>query len=104
MGFDTYKFVIPSQALKAETELNIGYCKEIQRGVIKMEGPRNKTQNYYEVDWDNCIEMVSFSENPEDTILDISKCKNETGYDLAHDCHDGVQDISKCMEGTIDKI
>ena len=101
MGFDTYKFVIPEQALKAETELNIGYCKEIQKGVIVKDTDRKQSQTLKTVDWDECTEVVKFRANPEDTILNISKCRDEEGYDMFHDCHDGVQDISKCMEGKI---
>ena len=102
MGFDAYKFVIPADALKVETELNIGYCKEIQNGLIEtFGGAFDPKQAYTTVDWDNCTTLVSFSENPEDTILDISKCRGEKGYDMSHDCQDGIQDISKCMEGNI---
>ena len=92
MDIDTLKFVVPAGALKMETEMNIGFCKEIQRGVFV--GRKFET-----VDWDSCIEEVSFSSNPEDTILDISKCKNSTGYDISHDCKDGAMDLTKCMEG-----
>ena len=96
MDMDTLKFVVPSGALKMETELNIGFCKEIQRGVWVKDGLRNKFET---VDWESCIEEVSFSPNPEDTILDISKCKNATGYDISHDCKDGAMDLTKCMAG-----
>ena len=107
MGFDTYKFVVPAEALKVETELNLGYCKEIQRGNIVVEtdeDSRNKTTMYYKVDWDTCTKMVSFNANPEDTIIDISDCKGEditSGYDMNHHCRDGILDISKCMGGRV---
>ena len=108
MGFETYKFVVPAEALKMETELNLGYCKEIQRGIIDIELDEfgNKTSNYYTVDWDNCTKMVSFESNPEDTIIDISDCKGDpedktSGYDMSHDCRDGIQDISRCMGGRV---
>ena len=97
MDIDTLKFVVPASALKMETELNIGFCKEIQRGVWVKDGSyKNKFET---VDWESCIEEVSFSPNPEDTILDISKCKNATGYDISHDCKDGAMDLTKCMAG-----
>ena len=107
MGFDTYKFAVPAAALKMETELNLGYCKEIQRGRIEIDQHNettDKTATYYSVDWDSCTEMVSFASSPEDTILDISKCKGEdvtSGYDMSHDCRDGIQDISRCMGGIV---
>ena len=68
MDIDTLKFVVPAAALKMETELNIGFCKEIQRGVFVGEGFRAKFET---VDWESCIEEVSFGSNPEDTILNI---------------------------------
>ena len=102
MDIDTFKFVVPAGALKMETELNIGFCKEIQRGVWVKDGLIN--HKLETVDWDSCIEEVSFDSNPEDTILDISKCKNSSGYDISHDCKDGAMDLTKCMEGRTCKI
>ena len=90
MGFDTLKFVLPAGALKVETEFNLGFCKEIQRG-----------HDGQVVHWDNCTKILNDNENPENRMLDISECRNETGYDKSHDCLDGIQDISKCMGGNI---
>ena len=68
--------------------------------IIEEKDAENKTvRNYYEVDWDNCVEVLSSDANPENTLLDISKCRQEKGYDISHDCQNGVQDITKCMEG-----
>ena len=98
MDIDTLKFSVPAGALKMETELNIGFCKEIQRGIFVGGGFNPPFET---VDWESCIEEVSFSSNPEDTILDISKCKNASGYDISHDCKDGAMDLTKCMEGKV---
>jgi len=101
MGFDTYKFVVPKQALKMETEYNLGFCKEVQRGVITGD----VIKHYHKADWTSCVKYPNeitydtTKPNPEDTIIDISDCKNETWYDMSHDCLDGIMDISKCMEG-----
>lgn len=104
MGVDTLKFTVPKEALSLTTEYNLGFCKEVQRGVVEiltdLESGKDK-QTLHEVDWDSCVEYVTFEENPEDSIIDISKCKEQKGYDLSHDCKDGMLDISKCMEGKI---
>ena len=96
MGFDTLKFKVTPNALKVSTELNIGFCKEIQKGVWD-----KSTSELLTVNWDECTDIVSFGATPEDTELDISRCKEEPGYDWSHDCNDGVMDITKCMEGNI---
>ena len=97
MGFDTLKFAVPREALKASTELNLGYCKEIQKGVWGKDEDNHDILMV--VDWDNCTDIVSFGPGPEDTVLNITRCKEEPGYDWSHDCNDGVMDLSKCMEG-----
>lgn len=93
MGFDTLKFVVPAAALKVENEFNLGFCKEIQRGVHGAFSPQVK--------WDECTKLNGTrASSPENTILDISECKNDkTRYDDSHDCLDGIMDISRCMEG-----
>ena len=96
MGFDVLKFVLPASVLKIETELNLGFCKEIQRGV------KNGFQTH-KVPWDKCTKTVIDASDPEHKILDISDCKRHKGYDPSHDCTDGTLDISKCMEGKIIK-
>ena len=70
--------------------------------VIKeKESSREKSEGleYIQVDGDSCVEYVSFEETPEDSKINITKCKEQKGYDLSHDCKDGMLDISKCMEG-----
>ena len=62
---------------------------------------RSGDLEYNVVDWDSCVEYVSFEGNPEDSTINITKCKEQKGYDLSHDCKDGMLDISKCMEGKI---
>ena len=104
MGFETYKFAVPKEALKMETEYNLGYCKEIQRGkIVDCGGIINPQKCLEEVDWDSCvkIENDAIKPNPEDTFIDISACKEDPAYDESHDCYDGIMDISKCMEGSI---
>ena len=103
MGVKALKFAVPKEALTAATEYNLGFCKEIQRGVIEAKEDSNirsgEDLEYHVVDWDSCVEYVSFKENPEDSTINITKCKEQKGYDWSHDCKDGIQDISKCMEG-----
>ena len=72
---------MPARALQVNTTLNLGFCKQIQP----------------EVDWDNCTVEETSNPNPEDTILDISSC--QANFTAASECMDGVQDITKCMEG-----
>ena len=75
MGFETYKFAVPKEALKMETEYNLGYCKEIQRGkIVDCGGIINPQKCLEEVDWDSCvkIENDAIKPNPEDTFIDIS--------------------------------
>lgn len=97
MGFNTLKFVMPQDVFKVETELNLGFCKEIQRGA--KDGSRTR-----QVPWDKCTKLKSDSPNPEKRLLDISRCRKSNGYDRSHDCIDGVMDISKCTEGNTSKI
>ena len=101
MDVETYKFVVPKEALSVTTEYNLGYCKEVQRGIVEKSTMEDGTvkQTLHTVDWDSCVKYVSFNENPEDSVIDISACKLEKGYDVSHDCKDGILDISKCMEG-----
>ena len=77
------KFSLPARALQVNTALNLGFCKQIQPNV----------------DWDNCVVEKKPDPNPEDTILDISKCKDDANYSAAFECADGMMDITKCMEG-----
>ena len=95
------KFSVPKEALSLTTEYNLGFCKEVQRGVVDTSG---RKQHYYEVDWDSCVEYVTFAENPEDSLINITKCKEQPGYDWSHDYKDGMLDISKCMEGNITNL
>ena len=95
MGFQTLKFVMPQNVFKVETDLNLGFCKEIQRGA--KDGSKTR-----KVPWNRCTKIKSDSLNPEMRILDISRCRESKGYDRSHDCIDGVMDISKCTEGTFD--
>ena len=94
MGYDTFKFVMPEEVFKVETELNLGFCKEVQRG-IKYGFKTHK------VPWDKCTRILKENPNPENRILDISKCKKSKGYDVSHDCLNGILDISKCTEGNV---
>ena len=94
MGFNTYKFSLPKRAYQVETELNLGFCKEIQRGV--KEGLKT-----HKVPWNMCTKIKNNDPNPENRMLDISVCKKQKGYDVSHDCLDGILDISKCMEGNV---
>lgn len=100
-GVKSYKFVVPKEALDVSTEYNLGFCKEVQRGVIEKTKFKDGSggQEYHTVDWDACVEYESFQENPEDSKINIEACKNQTGYDRSHDCKAGILDISKCMEG-----
>ena len=94
MGFNTLKFVMPRDVFKVETELNLGFCKEIQRGV--KDGSKTR-----QVPWDKCTKLISDNPDPEQRVLDISRCRKSKGYDRSHDCLDGVMDISKCTEGSV---
>ena len=98
MGIDVLKFVMPPEVLKMNTELNLGFCKEAQRGVkLRFET--------YTVPWDDCTKRLSSDiSDPETIYLDISECKKHKAYDWSHDCLDGTLDISKCMEGMEPKV
>ena len=56
------------------------------------------------MDWDNCVEYVSYNENPEETKINITNCKTHPYYDWTHDCRDGILDITKCMEGNTSNL
>ena len=93
MGIDVLKFVMPPEVLKMNTELNLGFCKEAQRGV-------KSGFKAYTVPWDDCTKRLpSDISDPETVYLDISECKKHKAYDWSRDCLDGTLDISKCMEG-----
>ena len=63
MDIDTYKFVVPKEALSVTTEYNLGYCKEVQRGIIEKITLENGTvyHELHTVDWDSCVKYVTFN-------------------------------------------